>query len=482
MELIRDKIKTDTYMCKKLSDMIARGELRDDHPQQRKSGQWCNETRDNFVVTVIKNEDFDSIKICEQLTEEGVVLWLIDGLQRSTTIENYKAGRFALGKNIDPFYIKYQEAVKDKEGKIVYKNVTYDLRGKSYADLPEKLKEDFDNCPVSIVKHLDCTDEEIGRHIVRYNSGRPMVAAQKIIAYMFNAAKYIKKLSGHDFFNDCANLSQSSDKNGTVDKIVSEAIMGLNFFDSWNKEAKKVGKFLNENATYEMYNNFKEMLDRLVEVVTPQTGNLFTPKNSLLFFMLFDKFSKSGLTDNKYQEFLENFEELKRKKVKVPHEYILDKEKGGSTDFVSFVELDVYKSTKDKGIIEDKLHVLECIMNDFLHICSDTTEIKKYTSKEIIMECVNKNATDEDVELYEMVTNEISEVIENIDSKFLSEENRSSFVAIVAYSCINDTNEILRKWLPGFEESWKYDSDQKKNYFRMKINFDEYIKIHASDT
>ena len=91
MELLRDKIKRDTYMVSKLCNMIARGDLRDNHPQQRKSGQWSKETRDNFIVTVIKNEDFDPIKICEQLTDKGIVLWLIDGLQRSTTIENYNA-------------------------------------------------------------------------------------------------------------------------------------------------------------------------------------------------------------------------------------------------------------------------------------------------------------------------------------------------------------------------------------------------------
>lgn len=96
-KLLRDKVKRDTYMVNKVCGMISRGDLRNDHPQQRKSDQWGDEVRDNFIVTVLQNEDFDPIKICEQLTENGVVLWLIDGLQRCTTIENYKSGKFALG-------------------------------------------------------------------------------------------------------------------------------------------------------------------------------------------------------------------------------------------------------------------------------------------------------------------------------------------------------------------------------------------------
>ena len=38
------------------------------------------------------------------------------------------------------------------------------------------------------------------------------------------------------------------------------------------------------------------------------------------------------------------------------------------TNKVSFAELDGCKSTKDKGVIIDKLHILETAMNDFLHI------------------------------------------------------------------------------------------------------------------
>ena len=367
MELLRDKIKRDTYMVSKLCNMIARGDLRDNHPQQRKSGQWNKEVRDNFIVTVIKNEDFDPIKICEQLTEKGVVLWLIDGLQRSTTIENYKAGRFKLGRNINPSTIEYQEAIKDKEGNITYQNVSYDLRGKAYKDLPDKLKEDFDNCPVDVVKHLDCTDEEVGRHIVRYNSGRPMVAAQKISAYMHNTAKHVKKLAAHAFFNDCANYSENADRNGTVDKVVSEVVMGLNFFDSWNKNAQKIGKHLNNNATVEMFDRFGEYLDRLLEVITPETGKLFTPKNALLWFMLYDRFTKSGMDDEKFQLFLENYDELKNIKVEVEHEYEVVNGSGEKTNVLSFAQIDVCKSTKDKGIIEDKLHILETIMNEFLY-------------------------------------------------------------------------------------------------------------------
>ena len=480
MRLLRDKIKRDTYMVSKLCGMIARGDLRDDHPQQRKSGQWDNSTRDNFIVTVIKNEDFDPIKICEQLTEDGVILWLIDGLQRSTTIENYKSGKFVLGRKIDPYVIEYQEAIKGDNGEITYTNVAYDLRGKGYKDLPEKLKEDFNNCPVDIVKHLDCSDEEIGRHIVRYNSGKPMVVAQKISAYMHNTAKYVKELSGHAFFNDCANYSQTADKNGTVDKVVSEAIMGLNFFDTWNKEAQKIGRHLNDNATEDMFQSFGNYLDRLLEVVTPQTGKLFSSKNALIWFMLFDRFNEKGLSDDKFQLFLEQYEEIKKVKVEVKHEYELVKGSGKYTNHLSFAELDGCKSTKDKGVIEDKLHILEVVMDSFLHSIENKTEEKAdnpyATAKDIIKEYVKNDIDDDDVELYEMMTDDFSEAIENIHSEFLSDSNRPSFVALVGYADQAGKGEKLNKWLPVYERKKKLVLNQRENFLHMKDDFEQYCR------
>lgn len=482
MRLLRDKIKRDTYMVSKLCGMISRGDLRDDHPQQRKSGQWDKNTRDNFIVTVIRNEDFDPIKICEQLTESGVVLWLIDGLQRSTIIENFKSGKFALGRKIDPYIIEYQEAKKGKDGKITYENVSYDLRGKGYKDLPEKLKEDFDNCPVDIVKHLDCTDEEVGRHIVRYNSGRPMVVAQKISAYMYNTAKYVKELSGHAFFNDCANYSPNSDKNGTVDKVVSEAIMGLNFFDSWNKQAQKIGKYLNDNATKEMFDNFGSYLNRLLNVITPETGKLFTAKNALIWFMLFDRFTMKGLPDEKFQLFLEHYEEFKKVKVEVAHEYELVKGSGEYVNNISFAELDGCKSTKDKGVIEDKLHILETVMDSFVYgNCYSEECMRKHqpvTAKDIIKQYVKNDIDDDETELFELMTNDVSEEIDDIDSDFLAESNRPSFVAMVGYADCNGKDNELSGWIIQFEKKKELISDQIQNFLYMKQDFDNYCEKH----
>lgn len=229
-----------------------------------------------------------------------------------------------------------------------------------------------------------------------------------------------------------------------------------------------------------MFDNFGAYLDRLLNVVTPQTGKLFSTKNALIWFMLFERFSKKGLKDNLFQMFLENYEEFKRIKVKIDHEYELIKGSGKYTNNLSFAELDGCKSTKDKGIIDDKLHILEVVMNDFIHnnCTSEECDIENQavTAKDIIKEYVNGNVDDDEIELYEMMTNDFSEAIEDINSDFLSDVNRPSFVALVGYADQLGKSELLSGWLPKFEKDQDIIINQKENFLHMKNDFEEFCK------
>jgi hypothetical protein len=70
-------------------------------------------------------------------------------------------------------------------------------------------------------------------------------------------------------------------------------------------------------------------------------------------------------------------------------------------------------------------------------------------------------------------------VIEDIDSEFLSEQNRPSFVALVCYAVQRDSEQLLKKWLSAFERKHTLLPDQTKNYLKMKASFERYA-AHAS--
>ena len=68
MEVIgRDKCKKDTYMLKTLLNMFKRKQINKDNPLQREPDQWSLSMQGWLVTSVIKGEDIDPIKLCEQL-------------------------------------------------------------------------------------------------------------------------------------------------------------------------------------------------------------------------------------------------------------------------------------------------------------------------------------------------------------------------------------------------------------------------------
>lgn len=362
MELVRDKRVKDAYMNSTLQNMFDRGELRKDHPLQRKPDQWNKSDKDGLIVSVIKQEDVDSIKLCEQLEPNGVVLWVIDGLQRLTVLSSYRNGAFKIGNYVEMPIVSYQKVKKDEAGKVikdeyggyVYETIEYDLCGKGYQELPIELKERFDNYKIDVVKHLDCTDEEIGYHIRRYNKQKSMNASQNAVTYMEHIAREVKRISMHNrFLKDCGTYSAKERNNGTIERIVMESVMCMFHLEKWRKQSKKMGAFLNENSSKEEFEKLNENLNRLEKICSEELNCIFTSKDSFIWFTLFDRFTALGLADKKFAEFLAAFKTgLYKRKI------------NGEV----FYEIDRNGSTKDKAVIMKKLELLEALMYDFFQI------------------------------------------------------------------------------------------------------------------
>ena len=475
--MVRDKTKKDPYMCATLLNMFSRGDLRKNHPLQRKANKWKTDARDGFIVTTIKHEDVDSIKICEQIDNDTVKLWLIDGLQRLTTLEKYKKGIFKLGKSLEMPFVYYQVSLLDEEGNVICdeygeptkKDVEYDLRGKGYNDLPEELKEKFDNFSIDVVKHLDCTDEEIGYHIRRYNRQTSMNNNENSITYMDSIAKKIKIISqNHSFFKECGSYTAIEKQNGTCERIICETLMAAFHINDWQKNSKKMGAFLNHNATDDEFTKLSNALSQLEAIVNDDFKNIFTSKDSFIFITLFLKFLNYGVENIKFAEFLKAFsDELIYKKVI-------------EEDNLSFADMNVNRATKDKTVIVRKLNILEKLMKDFLHIHNeigfsqnDSLLDKKESILEFIKENVKSDAIEDDINFYR----DILEDYIKITSPLMAEENLPSMLALVAFGCENDLDKEVEEWLPKYEsQNTKYIGNQKDNFDVMRNSFMKYIK------
>lgn len=480
MKYLRDKTKKDACMCQSILNMFQRGELRKDHPQQRKADNWDNCVRDGFIATIIKQEDVNPVIVCEQLTETGVVLWLIDGLQRLSNLEKFRKGLFKIGKNVEFPIIEYQTVlvdeegnfVKDDAGAFVYQNLSFDIRGKGYKDLPEKLKENFDNYKIDIVKHLDCTDEEVGYHIRRYNHQKSMNICQKSITYMDSTARYVKNISNnHRFFKDYGRYTLNEKKNGTIDRIVIESMMSIFFLDKWQKQSKSVAKYINGNTTEKDFNYLSGLLDRLANVMNDNLSRYFNSKNSFILITLFSRFTKLGVDDEYFADFISRFDYYYTKPV----------------NDETFYEFDTARSSKEKKVVTKKIDILETLLHEFLSeqitgfnfedACDCVNDIEVKTEDESLIDFVKDvldiKVSKDDILLYSDV---VADLIEKYapESKLLDVENRPSLVALICYAFNLDI--VVDDWFSCYvSQHDTYIEDQKENYKSMVADLTEYL-------
>ena len=500
----RDRVKRDQMMLGTLLNQFARGQINKNHPLQRKPNQWSDEAASGLAATIIKGEDIDSIKICEQIVSSTeFILWLIDGLQRLTVLESYKNNVFEIKKNIEMPIMYYQGV--DENGKIGI--IKYDLREKRYRDLPDELKEKFDSYAVDIVKHLDCTDEEIAYHIARYNRQTSMNVNQKNILSAWKIAPEIKKLVSNRFFADCGNYNPKEDTKEVFNRIVCESIMTMFHLDNWKKAAKQISLYLNDNATNDEFEIFESELNRLYKIINQDTvGQLFNAKNSFIWFAAFHKFTKFGIEDIRFANFLEEFQRTLHSKIFTEYEN------------ESFDTYDANKGTKDKKVVNAKLDMIEQLMKEYLHI-TDVTEDKNeatYNKEETHSE-VSENITETennikssdnkvtndneseqntgcDDEILSFVKENVADDIEDIDIKeyqdfvdvYLDINNplyiqcKAALMALTAYAYRTEKDVELATWLENYQKNAvdkNYSPSQDVNYKYIKMDFDNYINF-----
>lgn len=355
-----ERTKRDFHSTKYYVNAIKKETVRTDHPQQRESGQWTPEYRDGLIGTVLKNEDIPYIVVCEQITDNGVDNYLIDGIQRVTTLYNYSVGAFKLGNKMEHPLIEYQvnildengNPLRDADGNLLHEVKICDIRGKGFKDLPEELQESFDEYQLMEVKHLDCSDEQIGYHLRRYNHAKKMGASQNGITYLDKKiAMQVKEITTtHTFFKDLGNFKPTERNNDTLNRVVLESIMATYFMDSWKSPLKDICTYLNKNIADDMISKFKAELDSISQVMTDRAAEMFNSKNSFLWFVTYHKFCETGLEPIRFIAYMEAFQETLHCK----------KWNGSTFDKMNAV------STKKKSCIMEKLQLLEVFMQEYL--------------------------------------------------------------------------------------------------------------------
>lgn len=456
--------RKQTYTLKMYLDKIKDGDIDNNADVQRRM-VWSREQINELIVTVLMDEYIPPIILGEESNSQ---LHIADGGCRSAALNSFRNGTHKITASVEDSVISYKKKTKDEKGNIVWEDATFDIKNKTYAKLPEELKKKFDEYQIETVIHEDCDSRKISKYIKRYNNHTSMNTDQKAFTYIDRFAGYVRKILDSRFFLDHSDYSENDKTKGAVERIILESIMCTDHFDSWRKQPKAICRYLNNNASEEEFEKLAVNIHRLEAVITDDIKDIFNKKDSFIFITLFDKFTKLGIDDKKYAAFLKefkgNFRRVKRN------------EKG-----MLFDEIDKDLSTKDKAVIAAKLDMLEKLMLEFFNMKSKDKNVmidnRAVTAKDIVKEYIDSEVTDEDMELFEIIANDVSEVIEDIDSWFLSDENRPSFVALVGYTMKEDTDQILKEWLSDYEKKEDMIADQKQNYLHMKADFEQFAIV-----
>ena len=412
---------------------------------------------DGLAVTILTDDYIPPIILAEDGSGRTVI---VDGGSRTTAFKMIRYGNYKIKSSVENPIIKYKKMDKDEDGNSVWHDAEFDIRNKTYEQFPKELQKKFNEYQVETVIH-ECDMDTINMYFRRYNVHTGMNANQKMFIYIPKFADKIRKITKRNFFLNCSDFSDNEKDKGVLERVIAESVMCIFHFDKWNKNGKKLATYLNENSSEEEFDTLNNNIERLENIVTEDTKTLFNSKDCFIWLTLFNKFAKTGLDDSKFGEFLVAFVGgLRNKFVK------------GKL----FDKVDEVGSTKDKRVIEDKLHILESLMKEYLHI----EDAKPLSDVEFISQNVDIPIADviEDIQLYMDTLDELEEDHIRVGSKLLHNENRQSMLAIVAYAYKNDID--LEEWIEEYASNNNtYFVDQKKNYLHMVEDVTAYNKRKA---
>ena len=404
---------------------------------------------DGLAVTILTDDYIPPLILSEEECGRTVI---VDGGSRTAAFTMLRYGNYKIKSSVENPIVSYKKMDKDENGKVIWSDAEFDIRNKTYEQFPKELQKMFDEYQVETVIHEGNAD----MYLRRYNIHTSMNANQKMFVYLPKFAEKIRDISNRQFFINYCDINDNEKEKGMLERVISETVMTMFHFDKWNKNGKKIATYLNENASVDEFNKLDSNLERLESIITDTTKTLFNSKDCFIWITLFEKFTQYGLDDVKFGEFLDAFVGGLRNKC---------------VDGKLFDTADETGSTKDKSVIIAKLHILETLMKEFLHIK------EAFTPESFISEMVDMPVDDvkEVMDIYEEDLDVLQRNNIRDGSKLLDIANRLSLLAMVAYSYKNDVD--LDDWLEEYAANNNtYYTDQRKNYSHMINDFKQYQK------
>ena len=202
------KIRKQTFSLDQYLKLMKAETIRTDQECQRLSGQWNANMVNELIATVLTDNYIPPVILGEETANGITRQWIIDGLQRSSSLSLFRYGNTRITKDLDEYIVTYQRKIlddngnpkRDAQGELLWESVEYDIRSKMYDQLPEELKDRFNGYQIETAIHQDCDISEISKLVRKYNNHKAMNQAQKAFTYVDAFAREIREITANRFF------------------------------------------------------------------------------------------------------------------------------------------------------------------------------------------------------------------------------------------------------------------------------------------
>jgi len=166
---------TKTFGIVGLVAQLKSGQINRDAEMQR-SYVWGNkeqtelldsvfQSATTYIPPIIGAESEETMEIKGKLENR---IELLDGKQRSTTLEKFLNDEIKLGYNIRPVVIEQEDGTE----------TTYIIAGKKWSELPEEVKLLFKACKIQMVYFKGMTPEERDLQFIKLQGGKKLTNAE----------------------------------------------------------------------------------------------------------------------------------------------------------------------------------------------------------------------------------------------------------------------------------------------------------------
>ena len=212
------------WSAKQISSMVKNGRIDFGHIIQRPK-VWSRDKKSNLIESLMTNfpvpQIFASRKNEAMDNKGNNIYFIVDGIQRLSTITDFLNDEFSLSK-LQP--ITYFDDELNKE-------ITLDVTDMKFSELPEGLRDLINTTTLNIVYFDNLTFEEERTLFLKLNNGRPLTSKARSLA----SSKDIEGLLSigeHELFNQMLTEKSRQAKN--------QAIISLKAWIMLNKDIEEI--------------------------------------------------------------------------------------------------------------------------------------------------------------------------------------------------------------------------------------------------